>query len=102
VKLVVLPEAELEVTDAVFWYDDQRLGLGDEFTLEFERVRERIGETPQQWPRIEFYEGRHDVRRCFMRRFPYGVVFARRIDEVIVVAVAHMRRPPLYWLERLS
>jgi hypothetical protein len=102
VRLIVLPEAELELTNAVFWYDDRRLGLGDEFTLEFERVRDRICDAPQQWARIGFYDGRHDVRRCFMHRFPYGVVFARRADEVIVVAVAHMRRPPLYWLERLS
>lgn len=101
-KLVVLPEAELELTGTVLWYDDQRLGLGDEFASEFERVRQLICDAPQQWTRMAFYDGPHDVRQYFMRRFPYGVVFARRIDEVIIVAVAHMRRRPLYWLERLS
>lgn len=101
-KHIVLPEAELELTDTVLWYDDQRLGLGDEFAREFERACELICDAPLQWARIEFYDGLHDVRQCFMRRFPYGVVFARRIDEVIIVAVAHMRRLPLYWLERLS
>lgn len=100
--LVVLPEAELEVTDAVLWYDDQHSGLGDEFTSEFERVRGRIWNAPQQWPRVEFYEGKHDVRRCFMHRFPYGVVFVWRPNEIVVVAVAHMRRQPFYWLERLG
>lgn len=98
---VVLPEAELEVTDAVLWYDDQRRGLGDEFTSEFERVRDRILDAPLQWPRVEFCEGKHDVRRCFMQRFPYGVVFVSRPDEMVVVAVAHMRREPLYWGNRI-
>lgn len=101
-RLVVLPEAELEAGDAVIWYDDQRLGLGDEFEAEFRRVRERIIESPLQWPRMEFYEGRHDVRRCFMDRFPFGVIFVRRPDELVVVAVAHMRREPLYWLDRIN
>lgn len=32
-----------------------------------------------------------------MPRFPYAVVFVCRPDEVVVVAVAHMRREPLYW-----
>jgi hypothetical protein len=102
VKHVVLPEAELELIEAVLWYDDQRLGLGDEFAWEFERVRHLICDAPQHWARLGFYDGPHDVRQCFMRRFPYGVVFATRSDEVIIVAVAHMRRLPLYWLERCS
>lgn len=101
-KLVVLPEAELEAADAVIWYDVQRRGLGDEFATEFEQICERLVDSPLQWPRVEFYEGRHDVRRCFMYRFPFGVIFVRRPEEVVVVAVAHMRREPLYWLDRIN
>lgn len=37
-----------------------------------------------------------------MNRFPYRVVFLRKPDEIVVIAVCHTRQQPLYWLERLT
>lgn len=50
----------------------------------------------------ETYAGEHDVRRCLLDRFAYLIVFACLTDETLVVAVAHARRKPLYWLKRLG
>jgi hypothetical protein len=33
-------------------------------------------------------------------RFPYGVVFVELTKEVRIVAVAHAKRRPGYWLDR--
>jgi hypothetical protein len=33
-------------------------------------------------------------------RFPYRVVYRNRPDEIVVVAVAHLRRRPGYWKNR--
>lgn len=71
-KSSILPEAELEAADAAIWYEAHSRGLGDEFTEELRRTRDRIGEWPDLWPRLDFYEGRVDVRRCFMNRFPFS------------------------------
>jgi hypothetical protein len=36
-----------------------------------------------------------------LRRFPYDIVVRERVDEIIVVAVAHQSRRPGYWKNRL-
>ena len=35
------------------------------------------------------------------RRFPYGVVYQEREGRIFIVAVAHQRRKPDYWLKRI-
>jgi hypothetical protein len=64
-------------------------------------IRE-IGSDPRSFSRLASYNGRHEVRRRVMHCFPYLIVFACRAEETLVVAVAHVRRRPLYWLERLE
>jgi toxin ParE1/3/4 len=36
-----------------------------------------------------------------MARFPYAVVYSLIDDAVYVLAVAHSRRRPFYWQDRL-
>lgn len=31
VKLIIAPEAEQDISEAYAWYEDRRLGLGEEF-----------------------------------------------------------------------
>lgn len=63
---------------------------------------ERIGRNPLLYARVERMAGRQDIRRCRLHRFPYLVIFRYRFDETLIVAVAHVRRKPFYWLERLK
>jgi len=35
-----------------------------------------------------------------MRRFPYSIVYRVETEKVFVLAVAHLRRRPLYWRDR--
>lgn len=98
----VLPEAQGEATEAALWYDDRQLSLGDEFLGEVAAAFDRIRQGPDSLSRMEHYAGRHDLRRVLLRRFPYAVIVLRRPDETLVVAVAHTRRRPFYWLDRLN
>jgi len=43
-----------------------------------------------------------NTRRVVLSRFPYIVVFRETVTEIEIVAVAHGRRRPGYWRERLS
>lgn len=67
-----------------------------------ERAPERICESPQTLPRLEGGPGSHDIRRHRLRRFPYAVIYLCLPDEVLVIAMAHLHRRPLYWLDRLG
>jgi hypothetical protein len=102
VKLTILHEAELEAAEAAAWYDDRRSGLGDDFLAEVAEALARISSAPREFSRLESYAGSCEVRRCVLDRFPYVVVFTCRSEEILVVATAHTRRRPLYWLTRLE
>jgi len=101
-KCSILSAAELEAADAATWYDDQREGLGDEFLAAFKQALHQIESRPDSLARVEGYRGPHDVRRCILRRFPYAVIYLCRRDESLILAVSHLRRRPLYWLDRLT
>ena len=40
------------------------------------------------------------ARRVFLSRFPYSVVLVDLGEELLVLAVAHLRQAPGYWLSR--
>jgi hypothetical protein len=40
------------------------------------------------------------IRRHTMHRFPYMVAFEQHQEHVLVLAIAHAKRRPLYWLTR--
>ena len=90
--LVVPPEAELDVEQAAFWYDDQQPGLGDRFTAKLNQLLPRIAEHPFQFPEID-----RDVRRGLLQRFPYAVYFTVSEEAVTVIAVLHQQRHPDTW-----
>ena len=56
---------------------------------------ERIEEAPQRW--ASYLAG---TRRYLLRRFPFFVVFRESEESVQIVAVAHARRRPGYWIGR--
>ncbi|MBL9125626.1 MAG: type II toxin-antitoxin system RelE/ParE family toxin [Planctomycetaceae bacterium] len=99
---LVLPAAEREAVQAAIWYEEQRIGLGAEFLAELEQALARIRTRPESCGRLEHWSGPRDIRRCTLSRFPYLVVFERRPQDVLIVAVSHARRRPFYWLERFA
>ncbi|RLS40398.1 MAG: type II toxin-antitoxin system RelE/ParE family toxin [Planctomycetota bacterium] len=101
-KFRVLPAADGEAIAAAIWYEDRRSGLGDEFVTEMRSAFDMIRQNPLNAPKLEYYSGPHEIRRQMLHRFPYAVVYLCRADEIVVVAVAHSRRRPLHWLNRLD
>jgi hypothetical protein len=101
VRFYVPPAVRREVTAAARWYDEHQRGVGDEFLDEVLSLYDSIQRDPQSFPRYEQYAGRKDVRRCPLRRFPYNVFFQILPGEILVIAVGHHRRRPIYWRNRL-
>ena len=40
------------------------------------------------------------TRRLFVARFPYQIVYRVRPREIVIVALAHLKRRPGYWKHR--
>ncbi len=90
------PEAKAELLDAIDYYEDCEIGLGYDFSSEVFSTIENILNFPKAWPLID-----DEIRRCQTQRFPYGLVYAEEGDEVIILAVMHLRRDPDYWKDRV-
>lgn len=101
--LVVHPEARLELRAAAIWYDDQREGLGDELVLEVDRGIASMLAEPKRWPLWPNVSGRTiSIRRFMLDRFPYSIAFEVHPDRTVILAFAHAKRRPLYWLSRVD
>lgn len=86
---------------AALWYEEQLPGLGELFLSELDRAMSAIDESPTTWPSWPGTLPESEIRRFLFARFPYGVGYI--VDEgPVILAVAHLRRQPLYWLDRLK
>jgi toxin ParE1/3/4 len=88
-------EAEEEFTEAVFWYNVQRKGLGDEFFLCIDEAIERIKRNPQMQPYVH-----NQIRRAVVRRYPFAIFYETTELEIRILAVFHSRRDPIQWRKR--
>ena len=95
-RIRFLDVAQREVDDAVAWYNEREQDLGVDFLDELDRAIRRIKSFTLASTEIE-----PGIRRCLLGRFPYGVIYGIDEDLVIVIAVAHLHRNPLYWVDRL-
>jgi plasmid stabilization system protein ParE len=93
--LAVLQSADAEAAEACRWYNEQRPGLGAEFTLALEAMFEAIRRTPFLYPQVK-----GEIRRAVMRRFPFNIFYVVRGERIYVIAISHGSRHPRTWQER--
>jgi plasmid stabilization system protein ParE len=65
------------------------------FIREIEAALTTISENPLMCPS---YIG--GTRRCVLRRFPFSIIYRVKESNIVIVAVAHGRRRPGYWINR--
>lgn len=98
-RLRFLDAAKAELADAIAWYEPREVGLGNGLLDDVEAGLESIERDPTRFAVDESYGGRV-VRSHMLGRFPYRLIFECRMDDVIILAVAHHRRRPGYWRKR--
>ncbi len=65
--------------------------------IEFDAAIRRIVAYPKSYALLG-----SDIRRCLIKRFPYGVLYGIDTDTIVIIAVAHLHRKPNYWIDRLA
>lgn len=101
-RLRLHPGASADLTSAGDWYEQRLTGLGADLVDEVDHAMDAIAERPMTWPLWPGVAEALGVRRFLLARFPFAMAYVVEGDEVIVLAVAHLRRRPGFWLERLS
>ena len=96
-KPVGLHEEALAEAQAAFeWYSARNPAAADAFINELDHAIEQIGQLPNLAG--SYVSG---TRRYVMRRFPFTVIYREQERIMEVVAIAHGRRKPGYWKDRL-
>ena len=91
------PAAEAEFLESVGYYESTLSGLGSLLIDEADALANLICENPKAWG----IELKPDIRRAPLYKFPLSIVYRAMPDEIQILAVAHDKRRPQYWLGRL-
>ena len=95
-RIRFLEMAQIELDEAIEYYNYEMSGLGKEFLAEVLNALDRIGEFPEAW-----HPCSKRTRRCQTRRFPYGIIYQTRKEKILVIAIANLHRKPDYWKDRI-
>lgn len=83
-KLIIKEEAQIEIEEAIFYYEEKQFGLGDIFSKYVALYLEEIQKNPNHYQIKQ-----KNYREAFIRKFPYVIIFEIIDLEVIVYAVFH-------------
>lgn len=86
----------MEFAEAVQFYKERGRGLGRRFAVEIRFAIQKAVAHPERWRVIE-----DDVRRCLVKVFPYSVLYTIEDGYILIIAIAHGKRQPGYWRNRL-
>lgn len=96
------PAAADEFDDAADHYDARRPGLSADLVADLKKTLEAVETRPLSFPRLLDVPDELRIRRALLHRFPFAVVFLELPDgRLRVIAFAHARRRPGYWLSRV-
>ena len=88
--------AKIELDDGKEYYEMEVIGLGKRFKQEVKRAINII----KKMPKIGSPES-ENIRRYILHKFPYKVLYSMEKDHIYVIAIAHLHREPMYWINRI-
>jgi plasmid stabilization system protein ParE len=96
-KFRFVSPANIELDEAIRYYEHQLPGLGFRFYQEVDAAIERINHMPEAWTKIG-----ENTRRYLIKGFPYALLYAIEADEILILAMAHLHRNPEYYKDRFK
>jgi plasmid stabilization system protein ParE len=95
------PRAREEFLSAVAWYAERNQRAAERFFALILDSETSIQNAPRSWPFAPQVPQQLGVRRLVLHDFPYSMVYLELDTEIVIVAVAHAKRRPGYWRNRL-
>lgn len=86
----------MDVLGAYDWYASRSQSAADAFQEELQNAGNHIQQSPERWAHYLF-----GTRRCLLKRFPFVIIYRVTTERIEVIAIAHGRRRPGYWKDRL-
>lgn len=86
------PDAEIELHQAINYYEEVRLGLGLDFATQVYAAIQRAASLPEAWAVIN-----SDIRRSLVSRFPFGILYSVEPGEIYIIGIMNLHHEPNYW-----
>jgi toxin ParE1/3/4 len=95
-KLRFHPDAANELIAASEWYRERSEIAARALLIETDQAIKNISKTPLRYPTFQ-----NETRRMVLPRFPFSIIYRLEASIIEVIAVAHHKRKPGYWKNRL-
>jgi len=95
-RVLFAPQAREEILEATAYYRDRSSQAVEKFSGDIAGTIDLL----LQFPGVGSPVSRN-ARRLLLKNFPYQFIYRVEGDDVRVFAVAHLKRKPRYWRERL-
>ncbi len=90
------PAAEAEFLELVGYYESKVIGLGRNLIDELEDLVSRIIDSPSAWQ----IAAEPNIRKAPLDKFPLSIIYRYQENNLQILALAHDKRRPAYWLLR--
>ena len=95
-ELIIAPEAQQDVDEAYYWYENRRLGLGEEFLGCVDACIQATRRMPELHAKVN-----EEYRRALVRRFSYAIFYEYTGGKVIGYGIFHAFQDQKKWHNRL-
>jgi len=87
--------AEVDIRNAFLWYEEQKMNLGISFENSISKTIQQIQKNPLK-VQIRY----NTIRVAFLSKFPYGIHYTVRENDILIIAGFHTSENPVKWLGR--
>ena len=95
IKYRYLAPARGELRNAAHYYRERSRRVASSFMISAQEAIDQIAEFPESAPVI-----RGQIRGKVVSRFPYTLMYRVEDNVILVLAVAHQKQRPEYWIDR--
>jgi plasmid stabilization system protein ParE len=95
-RVVFASQAREEILEATAYYRDRSRQVAEKFGIDIAGAIDLLQQFPGAGSAIS-----RNARRLLLRNFPYQFIYRVEREDIRVYAVAHLKRRPRYWKERL-
>ncbi len=96
-KIAYHEAAEQELINEILHLESRGSGLGGRLRDAVRRAEELLSAHPEAAPALT-----PNLRVKRLVKFRYSMIYEIREETVFIVAFAHHRRRPMYWLDRVD
>jgi len=91
-----LPGARRDFDDSFDWYSERSVQAAVGFGNAIDAALAAVAANPERFAAVDDLH-----RECPVRRYPFRIVYRVAENRILVVAVAHAKRRPGYWRDRI-